>query len=144
MKRTKTDLTIDILKVSHLISRHGSKIVSDVGLSSIHQWVILRYLATRKEVSIGTLKDELMVTKQNMTGMINRLKELELVSLVPDTRDGRKMKVSISPKGKKLYDELWLSGNRFNDLLYQSFDEDEIKMLEKLSEKLILELKKME
>lgn len=145
MRRRQADLTVNILKVSHLLSRQGSKLVSQVGgLSSIHQWILLRYLVTRNEVNIGTLKNELMVTKQNMTGMINRLKEMDLVSLVPDTNDGRKIKVSITDKGKQLYDELGVSAIAFNDLLYRSFDEENLQMLETLLEKLIFELKEME
>jgi DNA-binding MarR family transcriptional regulator len=72
MEEVKTNITLDIFRLSNLLSKFGAKMVSEVGLNSIQQWVILRTIINRGEISIGELKEEMLVTKQNMTGMMNR------------------------------------------------------------------------
>lgn len=37
--------------------------VSDVGLNSIQQWIILRTIINKNDISIGELKEETLVTK---------------------------------------------------------------------------------
>ncbi|MDP4108027.1 MAG: MarR family transcriptional regulator, partial [Bacillota bacterium] len=80
MENLKTNITLDFFRVSNLLSRYGAKMVADVGLNSIQQWVILRTIIEKGEISIGELKEETLVTKQNMTGMINRLQQSNLVA----------------------------------------------------------------
>lgn len=141
MEHLKTDITLDFFKISNLLSRYGAKMVSDVGLNSIQQWVILRTIINKGDISIGELKEETLVTKQNMTGMINRLQELNLVVLYPDPEDKRRTRVRVTEEGRSIYEQLKFSRNDFNNQTYNIYNDEEILVLNDLLSRLVKHLK---
>ncbi|WP_187119064.1 MarR family winged helix-turn-helix transcriptional regulator [Bacillus marasmi] len=141
MEKIKTNITLDFLRISNLLSKYGSKMVADVGLNSIQQWVILRSIINKEDISIGELREETLVTKQNMTGMINRLQQANLVTLSTDPEDKRRTRVKITEKGRQIYDQLSTSRNEFNNQTYHIYSEDEIMALSKLLNRLVDHLK---
>ncbi|MCI2256189.1 MarR family transcriptional regulator [Domibacillus sp. PGB-M46] len=141
MENLKTDITLDFFKISNLLSRYGAKMVADVGLNSIQQWVILRTIINRGDISIGELKEETLVTKQNMTGMINRLQESNLVILYPDSEDKRRIRVKVTEEGRRVYEQLKSSRNDFNDKTYSIYNDQEIMVLNELLGRLVIHLK---
>ncbi|MFD0828492.1 MarR family winged helix-turn-helix transcriptional regulator [Neobacillus sp. M.A.Huq-85] len=141
MEDLKTNITLDFLRISNLLSRYGSKIVADVGLNSIQQWVILRTIINRGDISIGELKEELLVTKQNMTGMINRLQKSNLVTLFQDSEDKRRTRVKITDEGHRVYEQLKSLRNDFNAKTYHIYNDQEILVLSDLLNRLIGHLK---
>lgn len=141
MENFKTDITLDFLKVSNLLSRYGAKMVSVVGLTSIQQWIILRTIINRGDISIGELKEETLVTKQNMTGMINRLQESNLVILYPDPEDKRRTMVKVTEEGRHVYEQLKSLRNDFNDQTYSIYSDQEIMVLKDLLSRLVKHLK---
>lgn len=141
MEHLKTDITLDFLKISNLLSRYGAKMVSDVGLNSIQQWIILRTIINKGDISIGELKEETLVTKQNMTGMINRLQELNLVVLYPDPEDKRRTRVKVTDEGRSIYEQLKFSRNDFNNQTYSIYNDEEILVLNDLLSRLVKHLK---
>jgi DNA-binding MarR family transcriptional regulator len=141
MENLKTNITLDFIRISNLLSRYGSKMVADVGLNSIQQWVILRTIIEKGEISIGELKEETLVTKQNMTGMINRLQQSNLVALFPDPEDKRRTRVKITEEGNRVYEKLKASRNDFNANTYHIYNDHEIMVLSDLLSRLIDHLK---
>ncbi|MEH7094438.1 MarR family winged helix-turn-helix transcriptional regulator [Neobacillus vireti] len=141
MEEVKTNITLDIFRISNLLSRYGAKIVSEVGLTSIQQWVILRTIMNRGEISIGELKEEMLVTKQNMTGMINRLQQLNLVTLFQDPEDKRRTRVKITEEGIHVYEQLKSLRNDFNAETYHIYNDQEIMVLSDLLGRLVEHLK---
>jgi DNA-binding MarR family transcriptional regulator len=141
MENLKTNITLDFIRISNLLSRYGSKMVADVGLNSIQQWVILKTIIEKGEISIGELKEETLVTKQNMTGMINRLQQSNLVALFPDPEDKRRTRVKITEEGQRVYEKLKVSRNDFNAKTYHIYNDHEIIVLNDLLGRLINHLK---
>lgn len=141
MEHLKTNITLDFLRISNILSRTGAKMVADVGLTSIQQWVILRTLIEKEEISIGELKEETLVTKQNMTGMINRLQQANLVTLFTDPEDKRRTRVRITDEGRQVYETLSSSRNEFNSKSYSIYSEQEILVLSDLLSRLVEHLK---
>ena len=141
MEEVKTNITLDIFRLSNLLSRYGAKMVADVGLNSIQQWVILRTIINRGEISIGELKEEMLVTKQNMTGMINRLQQSNLVTLFQDPEDKRRTQVKITEEGIRVYEQLKSLRNDFNGQTYHIYNNQEILVLSDLLSQLVEHLK---
>lgn len=141
MENKKTDITLDFLRVSNLLSKDGAKMVAEVGLHSIQQWVILNAVAKKEEISIGELKEETFVTKQNMTGMIDRLVNAGIVTLFQDPKDKRRTLVKLTEKGKRVYEQLKTSRDQFNAETYHIYDESEIDVLSDLLQRLVKHLK---
>jgi DNA-binding MarR family transcriptional regulator len=141
MEEVKTNITLDIFRISNLLSRYGAKMVSKVGLTSIQQWVILRTIINRGEISIGELKEEMLVTKQNMTGMINRLQQSNLVTLFQDPDDKRRTRVKITEEGIHVYEQLKSLRNEFNAQTYHIYNDQEIMVLSELLGRFVEHLK---
>ncbi|WCM60716.1 MarR family winged helix-turn-helix transcriptional regulator [Paenibacillus polymyxa] len=141
MDNLKTDITLNFLRISNLLSKDGAKMVADVGLLSIQQWVILNAIAKKGEISIGELKEETLVTKQNMTGMINRLQQSELVALFQDPQDKRKTRVKLTNEGQRVYNQLISLRNSFNAETYHIYNDQEIVVLNDLLNRLVRHLK---
>ena len=141
MEEIKTNITLDFFRISNLLSRYGAKMVSEVGLTSIQQWVILRTIINRGEISIGELKEEMLVTKQNMTGMINRLQQLNLVTLFQDPEDKRRTRVKITEDGIHVYEQLKSLRNDFNAETYHIYNDQEIIVLSDLLGRLVEHMK---
>lgn len=141
MEHLKTNITLHFLRISNILSRTGAKMVADVGLTSIQQWVILRTLIEKEEISIGELKEETLVTKQNMTGMINRLQQANLVTLFSDPEDKRRTRVRITEEGRRVYEILSSSRNEFNSKSYNIYSDQEILVLNDLLSRLVEHLK---
>lgn len=141
MENLKTSITLDFMRISNLLSRYGAKMVSDVGLTSIQQWVILRTIIQKGDISIGELKEEMLVTKQNMTGMINRLQQSNLVTLYQDPEDKRRTRVKITEEGLRVYEQLSSLRNDFNAQTYHIYNDQEIIVLSDLLSRLVEHLK---
>jgi len=141
MENLKTNITLDFFRISNLLSRYGAKMVSEVGLNSIQQWVILRTIINRGEISIGELKEEMLVTKQNMTGMINRLHQSNLVSLFQDHEDKRRTRVKVTEGGIRVYEQLKSLRDDFNAQTYHIYNDQEIVVLSDLLGRLVEHLK---
>jgi DNA-binding MarR family transcriptional regulator len=141
MEKLKTNITLDFLRISNLLSRYGAKMVADVGLNSIQQWVILRTIIEKGDISIGELKEETLVTKQNMTGMINRLQQQNLVALFTDPDDKRRTGVKITEEGQRVYEQLGSLRNDFNSKSYHIYNDQEILILSDLLSRLVEHLK---
>ncbi len=141
MEDFKTNITLDFLRISHRLSRYGAKMVADVGLTSIQQWVILRTIINKGDISIGELKEETLVTKQNMTGMINRLQQSNLVTIFPDLEDKRRTRVKITEEGRRVYEQLKSARDDFNAETYHIYNDQEILVLSDLLSRLVDHLK---
>ncbi|HJV31150.1 MAG TPA: MarR family winged helix-turn-helix transcriptional regulator [Bacillales bacterium] len=137
MENLKTNITLDFLRISNLLSRYGAKMVADVGLNSIQQWVVLRTIIEKGDISIGELKAETLVTKQNMTGMINRMQQANLVAIFTDPMDKRRTRVKITEEGQRVYEQLSSARNDFNSNSYNIFNEQEILILSDLLNRLV-------
>ncbi|MGX9135730.1 MarR family winged helix-turn-helix transcriptional regulator [Rummeliibacillus sp. JY-2-4R] len=141
MENLKTNITLDFLRISNLLSRYGAKMVADVGLNSIQQWVILKTIIEKGDISIGKLKEETLVTKQNMTGMINRLQQANLVALFTDPEDKRRTRVKMTEEGQRVYEQLSSSRDEFNSKTYHIYNDEEIVVLSNLLSRLVDHLK---
>lgn len=71
------------------------------------QWAVLGALS-RPEVpegmAMGDLARYLMVTRQNLSGLISRMERDGHVHLVPDGRDRRSRRVQMTPAGRKTWE----------------------------------------
>jgi DNA-binding MarR family transcriptional regulator len=106
------------------------------------QWSVLAALAAETApVTLVALARRLMVTKQNMTGMVARLEQLGLAEKQDDPADLRSSRVTLTRRGRTLVDKLrpaygqWIGGLAGGDV-----SERELQSLTRTVEKLIARL----
>jgi DNA-binding MarR family transcriptional regulator len=75
--------------------------------SSIPRYDVLTALVlSDRGLTMGELASMLMVTKGNITGVVKRLQQERLVKKVTSKEDARISLVTISPRGRKLWDTM--------------------------------------
>ena len=126
-------LFFKLYQCANLLHKTGTKAVESEGLTT-QQWAILGALS-RPEVSagmsMGDLARYLMVSRQNLSGVLGRMERDGRIAVVQDQRDRRSRLIRITDEGWVVwrdqakpkinaYYEAALEGFSFNDLTHTS------------------------
>ena len=82
------------------------------GKITIPQLGVLEYLSTRRERPMNELARHLGVTRPAVTGMVDRLIAQGLVNRQGDLSDRRVVRINLTPKGKRVLDNIWSQKRR--------------------------------
>ncbi len=88
-----------------MLNKVGSRALDEEQVTT-QQWSILGALSREsaaKGMSVSELCAYLMVSRQNMTGLLSRLEERDVVSRAIDPEDQRSRRITLTPKGKELW-----------------------------------------
>ncbi|RED61723.1 MarR family winged helix-turn-helix transcriptional regulator [Cohnella lupini] len=129
-------IVVNIFRCSNLLERLGRKLASEVGLTSVHQWFILSALSNG-DLSLKQLGKNTLVTKQNMTGMIERLKQGQFVSTYEAHDDRRITLVSLTDKGRSALQHLDRFGITNNEASFEHIKLDELSSFNRCLQQLI-------
>ena len=92
----------------NMMHKTGSRAVESEGLTT-QQWAVLGALSRDKAqggMSVGDLARYLMVSRQNLTGLISRMERDGRIAVVPDTRDRRSRIVKMTKSGQHAWQVL--------------------------------------
>jgi DNA-binding MarR family transcriptional regulator len=93
-----------------MLHKTGTRAVEQEGLTT-QQWAVLGALSREKSqggVSIGDLARYLMVSRQNLSGLIGRMERDGHVAVKPDGRDRRSRMVTMTDSGRHVWEDLAL------------------------------------
>jgi DNA-binding MarR family transcriptional regulator len=97
-----------LYQCANMLHKTGSRAVEAEGLTT-QQWAVLGALS-RKEarggMSIGDLAKYLMVSRQNLAGLLSRMERDGHVAVAPDTRDRRSRIVTMTASGRHVWHDL--------------------------------------
>ena len=94
------DLVTGVIQLANLFIRRLGPVFEKAKITP-QQWTVLLALAGETgPVTLVTLARRLMVTKQNMTGMIARLEQLALAERQGDPNDLRSSRVQLTRRGR--------------------------------------------
>ena len=100
------DLVTGVIQLANLFIRRLGPLFEKAKITP-QQWTVLAALANEDgAVTLVTLARRLMVTKQNMTGMIARLEQLGLADRSEDPNDLRSSRVTLTRRGRALVEKL--------------------------------------
>ena len=154
MKSGKSDDEFDIAnrlffrlyQASNLMHTAGTSAVSTVGVTS-QQWAVLgarsRSQAKADGLSVKQLMDYLMVSRQSLTAILDRLEAIDLVERVQAKGDKRLRQVRLTTKGARMWKELLPSIQGFYDAALADFSLEESYLLMRLLDRLTLGLAKL-
>jgi DNA-binding MarR family transcriptional regulator len=94
-----------LYQCANMLHKTGSRAVEAEGLTT-QQWAVLGALSREKAeggMSIGDLARYLMVTRQNLSGLIGRMERDGHVTIAPDTQDRRSRIVTMTDSGRHLW-----------------------------------------
>jgi MarR family 2-MHQ and catechol resistance regulon transcriptional repressor len=134
------DLVTGVIQLANLFIRRLGPLFEKAKITP-QQWTVLAALADQDgAVTLVTLSRRLMVTKQNMTGMIARLEQLGLADRSEDPHDLRSSRVTLTRRGRTLVDRLRPSYQEWIGSVGGAIGERDLQALTRTVEKLIGQL----
>jgi DNA-binding MarR family transcriptional regulator len=94
-----------LYQCTNMLHKTGTRAVESEGLTT-QQWAVLGALSREKAqsgMSVGELARYLMVSRQNLAGVLSRLERDGHLTSAQDGRDRRAMLVSMTASGRKLW-----------------------------------------
>jgi DNA-binding MarR family transcriptional regulator len=100
------DLITGVIQLANLFIKRLAPVFEKAKITP-QQWSVLAALADESTpVTLVALARRLVVTKQNMTGMIARLEQLGLAERQGDPHDLRSSRVTLTRRGKSLVERV--------------------------------------
>lgn len=94
-----------LYQCANMLHKTGSRAVETEGLTT-QQWAVLGALSREHAhdgMSIGELARYLMVSRQNLSGVISRMERDGHVAVSTDGRDRRSRRVTMTPSGREVW-----------------------------------------
>jgi DNA-binding MarR family transcriptional regulator len=118
-----------LYQCSNMMHKTGTRAVEDEGLTT-QQWAVLGALSREESaagMSVGDLARYLMVSRQNLSGLISRMERDGHLTTVANERDRRSRLVRMSASGR----QLWLQHavpkiNAYYDDVLTDFSVDDV------------------
>lgn len=138
---SERDLVTGVIQLANLLTRRLGPVFEKSKITP-QQWLVVSALSEEEApVTLVALSRRLMVTKQNMTGMIARLEQLGLAERNEDPEDLRSSRVQLTRRGRTLVEkvrpayESWVKGLSGDDV-----SERDLQSLSRTVERLISRL----
>ena len=144
-KDTKlANIALDIIRVANILERLGGKYAHEAELASVQQYMILSLLNAEPNLSMGDLQQNTLVTKQAITGVVDRLKKGGYLDIYKDPKDRRITRVLLTEKGKKALQATRPKRISGNQEAFSVLSEEETSQLTGILSKLIVHLKNID
>ncbi len=111
-----------LYQCANMLHKTGTRAVEAEGLTT-QQWAVLGALSrTEAEggMSVGDLARYLMVSRQNLSGLISRMESAGHIGSAPDGRDRRSRLVTMTESGRDVW--VRLAQPKINDYYEQALD----------------------
>jgi DNA-binding MarR family transcriptional regulator len=140
---TANRLFFRLYQCSNLMHKNGTRYMSDFG-STTQQWAVLGALARSPVREFGmTVKDLigfLLLSRQNLTAVLDRLEGKGWIERVKDSEDGRSRRIRLTADGQEIWDRMLRSIEAFYAAALDGFSLAEqvqlYRLLNKLRDKL--------
>jgi DNA-binding MarR family transcriptional regulator len=140
MPDAERDLVAGVIQLANLLTRRLGPIFERAKVTP-QQWAILSVLAeTETPLTLAGLARKMMVSKQNMTGMMARLEQLGLADRHDDPKDLRSSRVLLTRRGRALVEKLRPAYEQWRGRLGGDLPERELAALTRTVDRLIAEL----
>lgn len=120
-----------LYQCANMLHKTGTRAIEEEGLTT-QQWAVLGALSRPQAggaMKLGELARYLMVSRQNLAGVIGRLERDGRVESAPDPQDGRSRLIRLTPGGRQVwqrkavpkiqeYYEQALEGFSVNDMVH--------------------------
>ena len=135
LKELSIGVWVRILRVYTVISTEIRKKVGKKGLT-LPQLYVLTTIGLQGDMLLGKLGKELLVTKGNITTIVDHLERDDFVIRDQDKKDRRKVWVRLTPKGEQLFEEILSAYEEEFVPLMRCLSHEELKQLSLLLKKM--------
>ena len=99
-----------LYQCANMMNKTGTRAVQDEGITT-QQWAVLGALSRQEAAAgmgVGELARYLMVSRQNLSGLIARMERDGHLQVIPDVRDRRSRLVMMTDSGRHVWNDLAL------------------------------------
>ncbi|MFC0342445.1 MarR family winged helix-turn-helix transcriptional regulator [Paracoccus niistensis] len=117
-----------LYQTANLLNKTGTRALEDHGVTT-QQWAILGALADPRSqggISVGDLAGLLMVSRQNLTGVLSRLEARGLITRTVDERDKRSRFICLTDEGLQRWAAMQPQINEFYQASLAEFSNSDI------------------
>lgn len=137
---TERDLVVGVIQLANLMMRRLAPIFEKANVTP-QQWAIIVALAdSETPLSLAGLARKMLVSKQNMTGMVARLEHLGLTERNDDPNDLRSWRVGLTRRGRTLVEKFMPAYEEWRAQLAHGMSERDMAALTRTVDRLIGEL----
>ena len=134
------DLIAGVIQLANLLTRRLAPLFEKAGITP-QQWAVIATLAAAEgPASPAALARKMLVSKQNMTGMVARLEQAGLARREGDPADLRSSRVSLTGRGRQLYSRFLPAYEAWREALGREIPDRDLASLARSLERLITEL----
>lgn len=134
------DLVAGVIQLANLLNRRLTPVFEKAGVTP-QQWAVLSAIASSDgPTTLAAVARRLAVSKQNMTGMMDRLEQLGLIERAEDPHDLRSSRVELSRRGRTLIDKVGPAYEEWRDSLAAELSERDLRLVVRAVNRLIARL----
>src|SRR5436309_11251554 len=134
------DLVAGVIQLANLLTRRLAPVFAKARITP-QQWAILSVLSRAgAPMSLASLARMMMVSKQNMTGMMTRLDQLGFAERADDPKDLRSSRVVLTRRGRAAIEKLRPAYEQWREALGGEISEHDLTTVAKTIENLISNL----
>jgi MarR family transcriptional regulator, organic hydroperoxide resistance regulator len=114
-------------RTANLLASLNTRWLAELNITS-QQWSVLGSLSRPRVdagMTVNQLSDYLMVSRQNLTNVLDRLDKRGFTVRAPDPKDGRTKRVQLTPKGRRLIAKILPCLADFYTVALEGFSESE-------------------
>ena len=131
------DLVAGVIQLANLLTRRLAPVFEKAHVTP-QQWAVLSVLAqSGVSMSLASLARAMMVSKQNMTGMMVRLEQLGFAERTGDPEDLRSSRVVLTRRGRATVEKLRPAYEQWRDELAGDVSERDLAAAARTIERLI-------
>lgn len=116
-----------LARASHQASSEFHAVAKERGVSMV-EWRVLSYLSDGP-ASIGELAAVTLLQQPTLTKVVDRMQRDGLVDRRPEPTDGRRVRVSVTARGRALVADLIPLARRHEDIVLNGYSPDEARAL---------------
>ena len=125
------------MRLANTLTRHLGPLFEKARITP-QQWMLISTLRDAEEQpTLAGLARQMMVSKQNVTGMVRRLETLGLVKKAGDPIDLRSSRLTLTRKGNEVVEKIGPTYNKWVEQLFSGLAPAERKTLSKAIERLL-------
>ncbi|MBT6094813.1 MAG: MarR family transcriptional regulator [Rhodospirillaceae bacterium] len=122
-----------LFQCANMMHKTGTRAVEEHGATT-QQWAVLGALSretANSGMTVGELAEFLLVSRQNLTGVLSRLEKHGYTERTRDSVDGRSRRIQLTPEGRALWEKRLLPEifEYYEDVLQGLSDDDQASIL---------------
>ncbi|MCZ8521762.1 MULTISPECIES: MarR family winged helix-turn-helix transcriptional regulator [Paenibacillus] len=138
---SKVNLILNLLRASVLLNRTGLKLVEGTAIASVQQWQLLGIIAENEGICLSKLCEDTLVTKQNITGLVDRMRRAGMIEAWSDPEDKRMTRLRLTPDGARTLEEIRPRAEASNEAMLEAFSEEELGRFDEMVQRLVRSLR---